>query len=718
LDNKELKQLKPQFQITELLKSQMVKSSTLNSVAKIFNEIAKILFVVFYLVGIFWFGGRYFDFFAQLRFDPTIFVFGGITVALSFAMGKLLTLMASHNEKKETTQNEKQTQRNRKSMLELMKKIWVEDFLQNSLHKEVLIRLGLGERKKIVERPWDMVLQIKGQPDRILSPDTKIIDVFDEMQQSMLILGEPGSGKTTLLLELAQDAIGRAEKDRGQPIPVLFNLSSWHPSKQSLVEWLVNELNTKYFIPQEVAQFWVESDDLALLLDGLDEVALENRETCVAAINVFCQDHSVPLAICSRTIEYEILHTKLKLHGSVLIQPLNTKQVNHYLTKVSPQLEALRINLKNIPPLQELSTSPLILNIMILAYQEISIDEISNPNLIEAQRAHLLNAYIQKMLKQRDTNKLYSSAQVISWLKWLAQRMLQNRQIIFFIEDIHPDYLQTQNQQRLYHFFLVLIGWLIFGLIFGLSGGLIIGLIFGLSVGLIVVRIADRGGLSNEMETAEVVKFSEGIVKENLKLGLIFGLILGVGFWLFFDLLLVFGLIFGLSVGLMLGLIRNLDELEVRRIPTQTIRPLMKKPVMIESIITTGEIDIRVIPNRSIRLSMKRTMFITLILGLIVGLSLGLIQASNIGLIFGLIFGLIAGLLGGGIKVIQHFTLRFILATKDYIPWNLVRFLDYAAEHIFLRKVGGGYIFIHRLLMEHFANLETEQINSILKETG
>jgi len=28
--------------------------------------------------------------------------------------------------------------------------------------------------------------------------------------------------------------------------------------------------------------------------------------------------------------------------------------------------------------------------------------------------------------------------------------------------------------------------------------------------------------------------------------------------------------------------------------------------------------------------------------------------------------------------------------------------LDYAADRIFLQKVGGGYIFIHRMLMEYF----------------
>jgi hypothetical protein len=36
-------------------------------------------------------------------------------------------------------------------------------------------------------------------------------------------------------------------------------------------------------------------------------------------------------------------------------------------------------------------------------------------------------------------------------------------------------------------------------------------------------------------------------------------------------------------------------------------------------------------------------------------------------------------------------------------PINYARFLDYAAERVLLRKVGGGYVFIHRLLLEYFA---------------
>ena len=40
------------------------------------------------------------------------------------------------------------------------------------------------------------------------------------------------------------------------------------------------------------------------------------------------------------------------------------------------------------------------------------------------------------------------------------------------------------------------------------------------------------------------------------------------------------------------------------------------------------------------------------------------------------------------------------------MPWNYPRFLDYATERILLRKVGGGYIFVHRLLLEYFAALD------------
>ena len=98
-------------------------------------------------------------------------------------------------------------------------------------------------------------------------------------------------------------------------------------------------------------------------------------------------------------------------------------------------------------------------------------------------------------------------------------------------------------------------------------------------------------------------------------------------------------------------------------------------------------------------------------LGLLSGLIFGLIGELIAGLDGGLITGVISTLLmstltNAGIACIQHFVLRIILFCSGYIPWNYARFLDYATDRIFLQKVGGGYIFVHRVLLEHFATME------------
>ena len=59
------------------------------------------------------------------------------------------------------------------------------------------------------------------------------------------------------------------------------------------------------------------------------------------------------------------------------------------------------------------------------------------------------------------------------------------------------------------------------------------------------------------------------------------------------------------------------------------------------------------------------------------------------------------------IESVEHMCIisQCLLWWSGAAPLDYVRFLDYSAELTFLRKVGGGFIFIHRLLMEHFASL-------------
>jgi hypothetical protein len=62
----------------------------------------------------------------------------------------------------------------------------------------------------------------------------------------------------------------------------------------------------------------------------------------------------------------------------------------------------------------------------------------------------------------------------------------------------------------------------------------------------------------------------------------------------------------------------------------------------------------------------------------------------------GLSFGLLAYL--------QHRRLRGILHDRGNFPADAADFLNLAAERNLLRKVGGGYTFVHALLLDYFSH--------------
>jgi hypothetical protein len=88
-----------------------------------------------------------------------------------------------------------------------------------------------------------------------------------------------------------------------------------------------------------------------------------------------------------------------------------------------------------------------------------------------------------------------------------------------------------------------------------------------------------------------------------------------------------------------------------------------------------------------------------------VGLTQGALYGLALWIIVFIVWGLVVGFVSG-MAPVQHFTLRLILHEKGFIPWNYARFLDWACDRLFLQRVGGGYIFVHRLLLEHFAQME------------
>ncbi|MEH1852540.1 MAG: hypothetical protein V7L11_12825 [Nostoc sp.] len=128
------------------------------------------------------------------------------------------------------------------------------------------------------------------------------------------------------------------------------------------------------------------------------------------------------------------------------------------------------------------------------------------------------------------------------------------------------------------------------------------------------------------------------------------------------------------------------------------------------------EIENKTIPNQGIWQSAKNTFKLSTLLFLpstilifsiqIILKNYNVIEALIASLMYGLVLGLLVGIPKSGTPVIKHFTLRLILYRNGYIPWNYARFLDYCTERLFLQRVGGRYRFMHKLLQDHFAEME------------
>jgi hypothetical protein len=223
---------------------------------------------------------------------------------------------------------------------------------------------------------------------------------------------------------------------------------------------------------------------------------------------------------------------------------------------------------------------------------------------------------------------------------------------------------------------------LIWGVIYGLVYRPIDGLIVALLIGLVGMPIWEfrRFQLNplNEIQNVETVRFSWAYVPRGLMIGGMGGLILGLGSGLIYGP--TDGLKIGLVVGLMVGLV-SCFRLRVRELKT--------------------------IPNQGIWLSLRSGSLMGGVGGLAIGLIVGVAEGWTTGLVYGALAGLCIGLWYGGIDVIAHYLLRLLLWRAGAMPRDYARFLDYAAEKLnFLQKVGDGYIFLHRYLLEYFAALE------------
>jgi len=585
-------------------------------------------------------------------------------------------------------------QRNRRILLNHVENAWIKGVLDASLHGAALLDLGIKQDPEAVTKyPWAIK---KESTDETLPAGTSMLEIFDSigLGRSLLILGAPGSGKTTMLLELTRGLIARAREDVTQPIPMVFNLASW-TEKLTLADWLAQELNNLYSVPRKTAPDWVKGDKLLLLLDGLDEVRQESRAKCVEAINEFRKQNGLTsLSVCSRSQDYADLNAKLSFEGAIEVQPLTQEKIIEFFNRFGDETAGIKQVLKKDRTLREMAETPLFLSIMLIAYQNKRDVEILVSKDEKAQRKQLFDTYLKSMLQWRGSDNTYTAQQVADWLAWLAWRMAEHNQTVFYLEKMQPDWLPDDSLQQANAIVAVLSIMLISGLSIGLFGGLIggpspvIGVILGLVGGLFGGMFAGIKALGGEIKTVETISWSWSDIKKNL-----FG-------WLVF---LMVGGLYGSIFGVALSGFKVGGDIETKTFPNQGLRASLQ--IAFSVMLVVGFYSCLLGGLAGFLAFIEGFTNVLIGSSTIGGLVISVVYRLGIGLGAGVGIGLYAGLFYGGAAYIQHFILRLFLYQSNSIPLNYVTFLDHCVDLIFLRRVGGGYIFIHRLLMEHFAEM-------------
>ena len=314
-------------------------------------------------------------------------------------------------------------------------------------------------------------------------PGESLWAVYQRWGHRMMFIGDRGTGKTFTMLQLMQELAERAARDRAEPVPVYFNLSSWNatheverseqsswrrwlarwlapdpgPVGETLDRWLEDQLVRSYSVQRKVARRLIETHRLVFCLDGLDELAVAHgpgdqegeaaarglREACVRAINATLKSDAVRLVLCCREETYRELGIKPRLGHPLKPQLLSSEEVVEYL-RDWPLLDGLRSALERSPLLQEKARVALFLGMMRIAYQDLDAERILRATRLDETgwHKHLLDHYVQQCMKLAPPECEQTTKDLIPrCLEWMAAQPDND----FLLDDLQPSVLCAEG---------------------------------------------------------------------------------------------------------------------------------------------------------------------------------------------------------------------------------------------------------------------------------
>ena len=688
---------------------------------------------------------------------------------MQLAEGRLWASELERQVKLEREEEQREAERRKRDplrdgLLELLEK--VERHVKKSLAGRT------ASRRLDVAMEWDdRSLEESDEGLRPLGPGG-LAEVFDN-HNHLLILGDEGSGKSVALEQLALDLIKNFNRsaDELPRVPVRFNLAHWRSTDTDLTGWLVGELDKLVRIGRPRCQKYLDEERLVPLLDGLDEVALADRATCVKAIQSYLQDPGGPLVVTCRTKDYEELgyplHANLKT--DVFLRPVGQESADRYLAEADPELpDAVRRD----KSLSELAGAPLWLKLMADTYEKAAPDELEKLAASPSQELprHLVSAWAKRRKVQMEKRKQgqpsslpYEPDFTFRHLAWLARRMKSQSMKLFRLDLLQPLWLPPA------------VRWLYAILTHAATGGLLAlplalssyphllcllpaGLVAGALAGVVdavagaltdvVDKLSVRRSPTGDQPSTEMLERTlRAFVITAVSFGAFLQLSTCIETPLVMSLLLgqVFGLVFGTRPGELGKVTRFLERLKlgwswkaglagalvgalwvagtaglVQLLPTPAGPKLLvgfwvvlgALFAMVGFFLGGGIGGLKVsLRERTPSLGeVGKGIGIAAAFTVPAGLVVGYVVAKGWGLLFGAVSGfVIAAIRFGGLDLFQLWTTRTLLSVSGRFPRRWVYFLNHAVNSRLLLRSEAGYEFLHDVVRDYFSELHEEK---------
>jgi len=586
-------------------------------------------------------------------------------------------------------------ERSRAVLLARVDRLWLQGVLDRSLGEIGALTIALSNAPELVRpRASGMPTTWELGSERSFGSH-EVAQLLEAAHGSLLLVGGPGAGKTTLLLQLGRELWRTATWSADAPAPVVLSLSTYAPPPASrastsaalgdhFAAWVVDELVAKYGLPRRASKTWLEEASVALLLDGLDETDPTQRDRVIEAIDGFRATHPAPLVVTSRDSEYEAATKRLSFGAALRLEPLDDANVTSLVE--SKRASRLMAQLARDPELREELRNPLLLTLYASSEDSSEGDaEVEDPSWARAYQRYVERAFAGVSNEERH--------QLGAQLGFLAQTMRRLSVSDLWLEQLTFAWLERPWERRV-----------------GYALGVLAVLLFGVGLNLAQVPLtgdplpsALTFGIGVSLSS---FAFTRGRIKPVERLRWSWRRMLRL-----LPVTTVCATLVGLAEALRVNFAANITGAAI----TGAI-------LAVTFALESGDRATRVRPNAGVRRSLAYALGVSLGFGIPVGLAFAFVinpyvtrplievveHQGNPSLVIGVAVGLFVFtalfLIYGGFTVLMHGVLRLWLAWRTPLPFDLQRALDRAVELRLMRRVGGGYLFLHRTLLDHFAD--------------